>query len=255
MIKISVAIITLNEERNIGRCLDSVKEIADDIVVIDSFSTDKTEEICLRHGARFIKQKWEGYVEQKNIASNNALYDHVLSLDADEALSEELLASIKKVKENFAADAYTMNRLTNYCGHWVRHSGWYPDKKLRLFDRRKGKWEGLIIHEELKMQAGTITRHLEGDLLHYSFYTLEEHRRQSETFTTLGAIADFQKGKKAPWYKIWIAPVWKFKQAYFFRLGFLDGKAGFTISWLSASATYHKYFKLRQLYKDRHENP
>jgi glycosyltransferase involved in cell wall biosynthesis len=254
MVKISVAIITLNEERNIGRCLESVKEIADDVVVTDSFSTDKTEEICMQHGARFIKHRWEGYVEQKNVATDLALYDHILSLDADEALSPELLAAIKKVKENFDADAYTMNRLTNYCGHWIKHSGWYPDTKLRLFDRRKGRWEGLIIHEELKMQAGSVIKHLQGDLLHYSFYTIEEHRRQSEKFTTLGAEADFKKGKRASWYKIAFSAPVKFLQAFIFQLGFLDGKAGFTISRLSAAATYNKYVKLKKLYNQQHEN-
>jgi glycosyltransferase involved in cell wall biosynthesis len=254
MVKISVAIITLNEERNIGRCLESVQEIADDVIVVDSFSTDLTKEICKKYGARFVPHQWEGYVEQKNVASGLAYYDFVLSLDADEALSAELIDSLKKVKENFLADAYSMNRLTNYCGKWIRHSGWYPDRKLRLFDRRKGKWEGLIIHEELKMKQGSTVEHLKGDILHYSFYTVEEHKRQSEKFTTLGAEADFKKGKKAPWYKIWFGPVVKFKQAYIFKLGFLDGKAGFTISYLSALATYNKYRKLNQLYKNLHEN-
>lgn len=254
MVKISVAIITFNEERNIGRCLESVKDIADDIVIVDSFSTDRTKEICLNHGARFFPRKWEGYVDTKNIAANLALFDHVLSLDADEALSPELVVSIRKVKENFLADAYTMNRMTNYCGKWIKHSGWYPDKKLRLFNRLKGQWEGLIIHEELKMQAGSKVGHLPGDILHYSFYTIDEHRAQSEKFTTLGAEADFKKGKKAPFYKIWFAPAVKFVQSYFFKLGFLDGKEGLTISKLSAAATFQKYIKLKKLYQHANEN-
>jgi len=254
MVKISVAIITLNEERNIGRCLESVKDIANDIVVVDSFSTDRTEEICLKHGARFFPRKWEGYVDTKNIASGLALCDCVLSLDADEALSEELIYSIKKIKENFSADGYTMNRMTNYCGKWIKHSGWYPDTKLRLYDRRKGQWEGLIIHEELKMKPGSKVEHLPGNILHYSFYTVDEHRKQSEKFTTLGAEADFKKGKKAPVYKIWFAPAVKFMQSYFFKLGFLDGKEGFTISKLSAAATFQKYYKLKKLYQQADEN-
>lgn len=254
MVKISVAIITLNEERNIGRCLESVKEIADDIVVVDSFSTDRTEEICMKYGARFFPRKWEGFVDTKNISSELALFDYVLSLDADEALSEELINSIKKVKENFSADGYTMNRMTNYCGKWIRHSGWYPDRKLRLYDRRKGQFEGLIIHEEIKMKPGSKVEHLLGNILHYSFYTIDEHRKQSEKFTTLGAEADFRKGKKAPVYKILFAPAVKFIQSYFFKLGFLDGKEGFTISKLSAAATFHKYSKLKKLYQQPDEN-
>lgn len=254
MVKISVAVITLNEERNIGRCLESVKDIADDIVVVDSFSTDRTEEICLTYGVRFFPKKWLGYVETKNIASGLARYDYVLSLDADEALSPQLIHSIKKIKENFSADAYTMNRMTNYCGKWIKHSGWYPDKKLRLYNRQMGQWEGLIIHEELKMKPGAKIEHLTGNILHYSFYTVDEHRRQSEKFTTLGAEADFKKGKKAPAYKIWFAPLVKFVQSYFFRLGILDGREGFTISKLSAAATFQKYDKLKKLYQQADEN-
>ena len=155
----------------------------------------------------------------------------------------------KKAKANFDADGYTLNRLTNYAGKWVRHCGWYPDKKLRLFDRTQGKWEGLIIHEEFKLAEGAICKHLNGDLLHYSFRSVDEHKKQSEKFTTLGAKADFQRGKKAPFYKIWFGPFVKFIQSYFFRLGFLDGKTGFTICWLSAAATHHKYVKLRRLYQ------
>ena len=251
MVKISVTIITFNEERNIGRCIESVKEIADDIVVVDSFSTDRTEEICMNLGARFFPRRWEGYVETKNIAASLANFDYILSLDADEALSDELISSIKNVKDEFLADAYTMNRMTNYCGKWIKHSGWYPDTKLRLYDRRKGKWEGLIIHEELKMEQGSKIEHLLGDILHYSFYTIEDHLKQSEKFTTLGAEADFKKGKKAPAYKIWFAPVVKFTQSYFFKLGFLDGKEGFTISKLSAAATFQKYNKLKKLYQQK----
>jgi len=253
MVKISVAIITLNEERNIGRCLKSVKDIADDIVIVDSFSTDRTEEICRKFGARFFPRKWEGYIDTKNIAAGLALHDCVLSLDADEELSPELRHSIKKVKEDFSADGYTMNRMTNYCGKWIRHSGWYPDRKLRLYDRRKGQWEGLIIHEELKMENGSKVGHLSGDILHYSFYTIDEHRKQSEKFTTLGAEADFKKRKKAPVYKIWFGPLVKFIQSYFFRLGFLDGKEGFVISKLSAAATFQKYNKLRKLYQQAND--
>ncbi len=198
MIKLSVVIITLNEERNISRCLESVKDIADELVIVDSFSTDRTKEIAESFGARFITQKFDGYINQKNFANAQAKFDHILSLDADEVLSDELKKSVKETKSSFYADGYTMNRLTNYVGKWVRHCGWYPDKKLRLFDRRKGKWEGLIIHEEFKLAEEGISGHLKGDLLHYSFNSIIEYKQQSEKFTTLGAKADFQKGKKAP---------------------------------------------------------
>lgn len=251
MVKLSVVIITLNEEKNLPRCLRSVIELADEIVVVDSFSTDKTEEIAKSFGAKVFRKTFDGYIIQKNYADSKAENNHILSLDADEVLSEELRESVKQVKLNFNADGYTLNRLTNYAGKWVHHSGWYPDRKLRLFDRRKGKWEGLIIHEEFKLAEGKNPQHLKGDLLHYSFNSVEEHKKQSEKFTSLGAEADFQKGKKAPFYKIWFGPVVKFVQSYFFRLGFLDGKTGFTICRLSAAATHRKYVKLKQLYKQK----
>jgi glycosyltransferase involved in cell wall biosynthesis len=250
MIQLSVVVITYNEEKNIARCLNSFKELADEIVIVDSNSTDKTEEICHRFGVRFIQHPFEGYVQQKNYAVAKAKYNHVLSLDADEALSDELLLSIKEAKANFDAEGYTMNRMTNYAGKWIRHSGWYPDIKLRLFDRRKGEWTGLIIHEKFELYEGGNAKHLKGDLLHYSFYSVEEHRKQSEKFTTLGAQADYEKGKRAPFYKIWASPVVKFVKDYIFNLGFLDGKEGFIICWISAGASHTKYQKLKNLYKE-----
>lgn len=250
MIKLSVVVITLNEEQNIARCLDSVRKIADEIVIIDSNSTDRTEEICKSYNAKFIQHPFEGYVKQKNVAVAAAMHNHILSLDADEALSDLLRDSIELVKANFEADGYTMNRMTNYAGKWIRHSGWYPDVKLRLFDRRKGEWKGLIIHERFELSPGSKVQHLKGDLLHYSFYSVVEHKRQADKFTTLGAEADFEKGKKAPFYKIWIGPVVKFIRDYFFNLGILDGKEGFIICWISAGATRKKYQKLKQLYKN-----
>ena len=251
MIQLSVVIITLNEEKNIARCLDSVIDIADEIVIVDSNSTDNTEAICKLYDTRFIQHAFIGYIEQKNYALTQTKFKHVLSLDADEALSDKLKASILQIKSNFEADGYTMNRLANYGGKWIHYSGWYPDVKLRLFDRRKGEWTGLIIHEKFELYKNGKTEHLKGDLLHYSFHSVEDHRKQSEKFTTLGAQADFEKGKKAPFYKILGGPVAKFFKHYFFNCGFLDGKEGFIICWISAGATHTKYRKLRNLYKKK----
>lgn len=251
MVKLSVVIITLNEEINLPRCLDAVQDVADEIVIIDSNSVDATERIAESYGGKVFQKAFDGYVNQKNYANSKATFDHILSLDADEVLSAELKQSILAVKDNFQADGYTLNRLTNYAGKWVHHCGWYPDKKLRLFDRRKGNWEGLIIHEEFELADKSKTKQLKGDLLHYSFNSVEDHKRQSEKFTSLGAQANFEKGKKAPFYKIWLGPVVKFIQSYFIRLGFLDGRTGFTICWLSAAATHHKYIKLRNLYRQK----
>lgn len=246
MLQLSVVIITYNEEKNIGRCLDSIQGIADDIVVVDSFSTDKTETICKGYHANFIQSKWAGYAATKNFANEVAKYDWILSLDADEVLSEELKNSILKIKSGTEFLTCSFNRLTNYCGSWIKHGGWYPDVKVRIFDRRTTKWGG-IIHEELLFPKGTSVKHLKGDCLHYSYYTIEQHYKQADKFTTIAAEDLFTQGKDAGYLKMSLSPVVKFVRDYFVKLGFLDGIAGFTVSKISAYATYLKYKKLRDL--------
>ncbi|MDR9487376.1 glycosyltransferase family 2 protein [Salibacter sp.] len=247
MTPISAVIITFNEEQNIGRCLDSLKPVADDIVVVDSFSTDRTKEICEEKGARFVTHKFDGHIEQKNWAITQAKYPHVLSLDADEALDEELTKSIIKAKESFSADGYKVKRLTNYCGSWIRHGNWYPDIKLRLWDSRKGKWTGLNPHDRYELEKGSSEKLLDGHLLHYSFYSFDQHLKQIHKFTDISSKAAFKKGKKSNWLKLFINPFAKFVGGYLLRLGLLDGKAGFKIAWYSAYATYLKYSKLLKI--------
>lgn len=247
MTDLSVVIITLNEEKNIARCLDSVKDIADDIVVIDSFSTDRTEEICKLYNVNFISRQWEGYSETKNFGNASARYDWILSLDADEALSGELRASILDLKKKGITNPCKFNRLTNYCGKWIRHCGWYPDTKLRIFNRNITKWEG-VIHEELVSSVDQEVQHLRGDCLHYSYYTIADHLRQVNHFTEIAAMDLFSRGKKAGMLKILFSPCIKFIRDYFFKLGFIDGYAGFVICKISAHATFIKYVKLKQLW-------
>ena len=250
MTPVSVVIITFNEERNIARCLASVKAIADDVVVVDSFSKDKTKEICLANGARFVEHAFEGHIQQKNWAITQAKYPHVLSLDADEALDETLQQSIKAVKQNWKHDGYEMNRLTNYCGKWIKHSGWYPDTKLRLWDSRKGEWRGINPHDKYEMlSAQSSVGNLKGDILHYSYYTVEDHYKQTEYFTTLSAKAYKEKGKRASFINLWFSPMAKFIHSYFIKLGVLDGTAGFRIARISAYATKLKYTKLKKLWQ------
>lgn len=249
MIKLSAVIITYNEERDIGRCLDSLSGIADDVVVVDSFSTDKTRDICLSKGARFVEHVFEGHIEQKNYAITQAKYPFVLSLDADEALSPELKASIMAVKKNKKYDGYTMNRLNYYCGQWLKHCGWYPDRKLRLWDSLKGQWGGDNPHDKFIMTKEAQTTHLKGDLLHYSFYTEEEHLQQIEKFSTIGAQTLYKKGVKADVFKRFMHPVARFVKAYIIKMGFLDGKKGFMVCKNSAYANYLKYSKLHRLHK------
>lgn len=262
MIKISAVIITFNEEKNIARCLQSLQGVADDIVVVDSFSKDKTQEICASFGVRFVQHIFEGHIEQKNWAITQALYPHVLSLDADEALDETLKQEIVRAKENWLFDGYYMNRLTNYCGKWVHHCGWYPDTKLRLWDSRLGAWGGDNPHDKYELFADAAptggqdknTSKLKGDILHYSYYTREDHYKQVNYFTDILAKAQFKKGKTAPVLTLFFSPIVKFIKDYFFNLGFLDGKTGFVICRISAYATYLKYRKLRNLIKTKGES-
>jgi glycosyltransferase involved in cell wall biosynthesis len=251
MISLSVVIITYNEERNIERCLKSVTTVADEIVVLDSFSTDKTKEICEKYNVKFFAHKFDGHIQQKNRAITYASFQHILSLDADEVLDEKLQQEILKIKSNFDKQGYYMNRLTNYCGHWVRYCGWYPDKKLRLWDSSKGRWTGINPHDKYELYEGDKkTGQLAGDILHYSYYSLADHYKQVEYFTTIASKAYFEKGKSGAWYKLWINPMAKFIDHYFLKLGFLDGLAGYRISKISAYATWLKYHKLRALYKN-----
>ncbi len=248
MLKLSVVIITHNEEKNIERCLRSVQAVADEIIVLDSFSTDGTQDICAKFNVRFLQHAFDGHIQQKNRAITHATFQHVLSLDADEALDVTLVQSILKVKNNFEKDGYYMNRLTNYCGHWVKHCGWYPDKKLRLWDKSKGEWTGLNPHDKYELFAGdNNTGHLGGDILHYSYYSVQDHYKQVEYFTDIASKAFVNSGKKAAYYKIYLNPIAKFISHYIINLGFLDGKAGFLISKISAYATYLKYKKIIQI--------
>lgn len=249
MPKLSVVIITFNEERNIGRCLESVRDVADDIVVVDSYSTDKTKSICASFGARFIEHAFEGHIQQKNFAMTQAKYPHQLSLDADEALSEELKNEVMRVKENWDADGYRMNRLANYCGKWIWHCGWYPDPKLRLYDSRKGKWGGLDPHDKFELTQGSKTAFLKGDILHYTYYTVEEHVAQSNKFSSIAARVLIEKGKTVYFIQLIINPIAKFIRNYILRLGFLDGFYGFIICQGAAHETFLKYVKAWQLKK------
>lgn len=249
-IQLSAVIITFNEERNIARCIESLLPVADEIVVVDSFSKDRTRAICESYGVRFIEHVFEGHIQQKNWAKDQATFDYVLSLDADEALDETLRNSILEVKKMAGHEAYQMNRLTNYCGKWIHHCGWYPDTKLRLWKKDAGAWGGDNPHDKFDLfDSSKIIKHLKGDILHYSYYTREDHYKQVEYFTNILSKAQFERGKKAPLLIMWMSPIVKFIKDYIIKLGVLDGKAGFTISRISAYATYLKYKKLRKLYK------
>lgn len=244
-IKLSAVIITFNEEKNIERCIGSLKNIADEIVVVDSFSTDRTKDICNGHKVKFIEHQFDGHIQQKNWAITQAKFNHILSLDADEAISKELETSILRVKENWNAEGYSFNRMTNYCGKWIKHGHWYPDTKLRLWDSSKGKWGGKNPHDTYLLDSGQKGTHLKGDLLHYSYYTVDEHWKQAEKFSKIAAKAYHESGKKSSWLKIMFSPISRFISSYLFHRGFLDGKYGWTIAKITYWETKQKYKLLK----------
>ena len=254
MNKLSAVIITFNEEKYLEKCLVSLQGIADEVVIVDSFSTDNTQSIAKKYKARIIEQKFLGYVEQKNFAIQQAQYEYILSLDGDEALSAELKKSILKAKEKFEHDVYSFNRLNNYCGQWIKHSNWYPDRKNRLFKKGKAVWKGTNPHDHLAPVDHTKPFQLQGDLLHWTYDTYEEHYLKIYHFSSISAKAMHKKGKKATWLDLLIRPFWKFFKNYFIKAGFKDGLDGLWICYSAALSTFLKYFKLYKIqkaYEDR----
>jgi glycosyltransferase involved in cell wall biosynthesis len=244
---ITGVIITFNEERNIERCITSLKNVCDEIIVLDSFSTDQTEAICRALHVKFLQHAFDGHIQQKNRALQLAETEWVLSLDADEALTDELSDSILKVKQNPSGEAYAFNRLTNYCGHWVKHCGWYPDTKIRLVKKDGAQWTGVNPHDRLERIDQGKVETLTGDLLHYSYYTKEDHFKQIEYFGNIASKELFDQGKNISLAMLYVKVGNQFIKSFLIKLGMLDGKTGFLISIRSAYATYVKYRKLRML--------
>ena len=214
------------------------------------FRPTGTVEICERIGVRVFRHAFEGYTQQKNWAIAQAPFSHILSLDADEAVSPELKQSICSVKGAWLCDGYEFNRLTKYCGTWIKHTDWYPDRKLRLWDSRKGSWQGDNPHDSFKLNPGSSKGFLKGDLYHYSYFTIREHVEQINHFTDIMAHEAQKKGKQARYPDLLIRPAWKFVKSYVLRLGFLDGYHGFVVCLISAFATFVKYAS-RQLVRER----
>lgn len=247
--RLSAVIITHNEERNIRRCLQSLKGIADEIVVVDSGSTDGTERICREEGVMFQHHPWEGYSAQKNYAETLATGDWILSIDADEALSDTLSASIRNL---FASTpdqtkVYSFNRLTNFCGKWIKHCGWYPDEKVRLWTRGTAQWDG-VVHEQLSFSHHPQQERLQGDLLHYSYYNVTEFVERQIHYATLAAEKEYERGRRATTGAVVFKPFWKFIRDYIFKGGLFDGHAGFVICKTNAFYTFVKYATLRDRY-------
>jgi glycosyltransferase involved in cell wall biosynthesis len=250
---ISAVIITYNEEANIGRCLDSVRQVADEIIVLDAFSTDNTVMIARSKGATVKQEKFTGYIQQKNKAILYASNDYILSLDADEALDKVLINALLEARKQAPADAWMMSRCTNYCGKFIRRGTWYPDKKIRLFNKQIAKWGGTNPHDKIEItKENSNIQQLKGDILHYSFPTIEDHLRKNDKYSSLSANALYSKKVKSSWYKMLIHPFWAFLHGYIIRGGFLEGFQGLLIAVNSAHATFLKYAKLYHL---QHSQP
>lgn len=248
MNRLSACVITLNEEQNLPRLLASLSGLADEIVVVDAGSTDRTKQLAKEHGVVFLVRAWTNYAEQKNFAAASANNDWILSLDADEELSSTLKNALLKWKqEKPEFYVYEMPRRAWYLGGWVKHSGWYPDFQRRLYRRDAAQFSG-IIHEALRFEGKP--GRLNGDLLHYTVQTFAEHEEKVERYATLAAQQLFLSGKR-PWRPaLWFAAPWSWFQNFFLRGGFLDGYRGARIAQMAARAVRIKYRKLGLLVEE-----
>jgi glycosyltransferase involved in cell wall biosynthesis len=256
--KITATVITLNEEANIQRALESLGW-ADEIVVVDSGSTDRTVEIARRFTDKVVIKDWPGYAAQKNFAAQQARNDWIFSLDADEEISPQLAAEIGILKEHVAdggqgsslssslsraasVAGYEMPRLCRYMGRWIKHSGWYPDYKLRLYNRKAGSWKGDFVHESVTVKGEV--RRLRGDLLHYTVRSASEHHQRMDRYTTLAAEEMHKHRRKPSAATMLVSPVTSFFRSYVIRLGFLDGIPGLAIACFAAHYSFLKHVKL-----------
>ncbi len=242
--KISATIITFNEEKNIQRCLESLEGIVEEVIIVDSFSTDNTKEICEKFNIKFYEREFIGYSNQKNWAIEKAKYDIILSIDADEVLDVKLKKSISNIKAKWELNGYYFNRRTNYCGKWINFSGWYPNKQLRLFNKNKGSWNDNLVHEKVDFYKKTKIGYLNGNLLHYSFRSRKQHLKQIDRFSELKAEMLSRNGKNTNIIKIIFIPIMKFFSSFILKLGFLDGYFGFIICLFSAYSKYLCHIKL-----------
>ncbi|MHB0926532.1 MAG: glycosyltransferase family 2 protein [Gallionellaceae bacterium] len=245
MPSLSVIIITQNEASNIRACLESVAW-ADEIIAVDSGSTDDTVSICKAMGAQvYMSTDWPGFGQQKNRALNYATKDWVLSIDADERVTPELREELIQAMNEGHASGYYLPRLSQFCGASIHHSGWYPDYVLRLFRRDAGRFSDNLVHESVLL-AGRTAR-LKNPLLHYSYLTTDDVERKVEHYSTAAAQQMFQSGKQSNWLDAVLRAGWAFVRTYFLRLGVLDGSAGLSIARMNARTTYLKYRKLEAL--------
>lgn len=252
-IKISAAVITFNEERNIHRCLSSL-DFVDEIIVVDSLSSDKTCEIAKEMGAKVIEQKFLGHIAQKQLALEHCTHEWVISLDADEEVSQELRASLLELisKGDFTYDAYALNRISYHLGRWIKHGGWYPDRKIRFFNKQKAHWGGYNPHDKVIVN-GSVGR-LKGDLRHYVFKDLRHNIDTNNSYSSIMAQDMHKQGVKFSYAKLLLKPLGKFVEVYIYKRGFLDGMPGFIIAVGASYSMFLKFAKLWELQKVVHRD-
>ncbi len=246
--KISVVIITFNEEDRLEAALKSVREVADEIVIVDRHSTDDTAKLAKRYTDRFYRRDWTNYADQKNFANSKAGFSWILSIDADERLSSSLSQEILELKKGEpAVSAFSMPRQAYYLGRWIRHSDWYPDRKIRLFQKDQAHWEGAYVHESLEV-IGEVKK-LQGVLQHFTYRNISDHVWRLNAYAGLGAQKLYAEQKRCRWYHLWPLPFFGFLRAYVWKFGLLDGMAGFVIAVMQGYGIFLRYAKLREIWK------
>jgi glycosyltransferase involved in cell wall biosynthesis len=247
-VKISAVCITYNEEDKIEAALQSVAGIAAEIIVVDSQSTDKTVKLVRKFTDRVFERSWTNYADQKNFANSQVSHPWILSLDADERLSPELREELLTlVKQEPLCSAFSIPRRVFYLGKWIRHSGWYPDRKIRLFRKDRARWEGEYVHEDLVVD-GRVNK-LKGAIHHFTYRNISDHLTRINHFSDLGAQKLYAQKKKSRWRHFTVLPVSRFLKSYILKGGFLDGFAGLVISVLNGYAIFVRYAKLREIWK------
>ncbi len=243
---LSAVVITHNARTTISQCLTALLRVTEDVVVVDSGSTDGTKEICLSLPVRYFEKTWEGYSANKNFGNDQAVYPYILSIDSDEILSSELIESIQTEFSGHGplSDAYALHFITNFAGKWIRYGSWNPEWHVRIFDKRQITWQLMDVHEMLSLASSHRIKKLKGEVLHYSYPTRESHLKKIDTYTDLFAERGYKAGIKPNPLKTLFSPLFTFFSSFVLKLGFLDGYDGWVVARNNALYTYKKYKKL-----------
>ncbi len=248
LMEITVVVITYNEEDRLDAALQSVQDVASEIVVIDRHSTDNTLDVAKKFTDRIFSREWTNYADQKNFGNSQANFPWILSLDADERLSPELRDEIFRLRsEEPKVSAFSMPRQASYLGKWIRHSGWYPDRKIRLFRKDKARWEGEYVHESLVVEGEV--KKLTGVLHHFTYRDMSDQVKRLNLYSSLGAQSLYARQKKCRWYHLVFMPFFAFLRSFVWKAGVLDGSAGFIIAIFQGYGVFLKYAKLREIWK------